>query len=146
MTEPKFVRLGFTLDWFNPSRQVEGIYHALQFKDKAEHLDNQHNVQSNLVTKATFAVVEFYYLDDLTSARHWANQLFGFVDSYFFGGWRDRAGTGEDGDEPPDRSWWDREARWHDELEGALVFGSALHQWDFLQKLGGYFRDDVCVN
>lgn len=136
-------RLGIPGSWLKPQSTLEAIEDSLKNRDRE---GNEKTVREMLVFECCKVAGEFLYLDKTDLARHWAERVVEYADDFFFGSWRDRALTGNMHDEAPDRKWWDENATWNEPFDASLVWGSAIGNWNFLQKLGTYFHDDVTEN
>ena len=57
-------------------------------------------------------ITRCYLREDLSEALAWVPRFLEYCEDYFFGPWRDVAGSGNYQNDPPDRNYWDRIAPW----------------------------------
>jgi hypothetical protein len=87
-----------------------------------------------------------FLVDDLIMATEWAERSVQYADQYFWGDWRDLAPTGEFNDEPPNREYQNIHRAWDLIFQSSLLCASNTCKWNWLAKLGLFFRDDIQLN
>lgn len=92
--------------------------------------------------RSLVAILYFMLEDDLSSKKH-ALEIIGACEEFFFGTWRFEFLTPEKKIEP---AWWKRRFIWMQTFETALLWGSVLGRWDFLEKIGTFPEPDSCIS
>ncbi len=94
-------------------------------------------------SEAHYAAFAAWALGHHDVAKKWGIKAIEMVEEYFFGEYLDRIPSGNHHDQPPDRAYYEQTAPWKSPFESALLWCSLLGEWDRLEKIAGYLRDDV---
>ena len=136
----RYERIGFPEKRLELDLLVNWFANAENLKVKFE---NAWWGYSALTQDATHISVFAFLIDDLSLARLWAQRSLDYASQHFWGDWRDQIPTGNSRNGPPSREYQDINAPWDTPFQCALLCGSCLGDWDWLARLGRFFRDDI---
>lgn len=84
-----------------------------------------------------------YYSDEQALVQEHASQCISEMEEFFLGDWRNTFQTPE---KTVDAGWWKRSFIWMQLFEAAVLWGSVLGRWDFLQRVGHFPEPDSCIS
>jgi hypothetical protein len=139
----RYQRIGCPEKLVHVGTCLNSLEHSLTVEETDDRPDITKSRRQDCVNTGNLVAIQFYLLDDLQNTRVWASKVLDYAAEYFFGDWRDRIPSGDYGNEPPNRDYWDRKATWRYEFQACLLWSSCLADWDGLRRFAAYLRDDV---
>jgi hypothetical protein len=137
-------RIGKDKTWIQVVLEPERLKEYLKLR-KEKDVDLA-VVREELISIASNCARGYFSLEDTKKCRSMAESVVEYADDYFFGDWRDLEPDQFPPVKPPFRKYWLYNLSWNYEFQPAYVWGSALGDWKFLKKLGGFFPDDLRLN
>lgn len=126
----------------NYASDVEAVEIAKTVNPRASEYDRVWK-KFNLPANRHFLCLACYYSDEYALIKKHANQCILEMEEFFFGEWRSTFQTPE---KTVDAGWWKRRFIWMQLFEAAVLWGSVLGKWDFLQRVGTFPESDSCIS
>lgn len=97
----------------------------------------------NLPARLYLLALACYYSDESELAKAYGKECIQEGGEFFFGAWREEFLTPEG---MVNHKWWKRELMWMEVFEAAVLWGSVLGLWSFLERVGRFPEPDNYIS
>lgn len=132
---PRYIRIGCPRSLLNPDEMTDELIANIEKEFPEQQAPFW---KARFVYCAHLIAIQYYLVDNMINAKIWGGKALELLDDYFFGEWRDTIASGNYRDAPPDRAWWDVHASWQSKFETAMLWASAMGQWERLKCFASY--------